>query len=260
MSINWILERVEESTSTNEDLMSRWREGALWEPIARVAAKQSAGRGRMGRSWVSNVNQALTFSVAYPFKKSIADLSGLSLACGLAVIKGISQGTGITEGTLKELGLGLKWPNDIYLGDAKLGGMLIEGGQINASQPTWLVIGIGINLTTDLGIEKNIGRSMASLNQITKEVSIDADVLWLALINELGNTLQTFEQSSFKAFQKDWNQWDIYQNQICQISQQDKISLEGIERGVDDAGYLLLETTNGIQRVISGDVSLRKSS
>jgi BirA family biotin operon repressor/biotin-[acetyl-CoA-carboxylase] ligase len=214
----------------------------------------------MGRSWVSNVNQALTFSVAYPFKKSIADLSGLSLACGLAVIKGISQGTGITQGTLKELGLGLKWPNDIYLGDAKLGGMLIEGGQINASQPTWLVIGIGINLTTDLVIEKNIGRSMASLNQITKEVSIDADVLWLALINELGNTLQTFEQSSFKAFQKDWNQWDIYQNQMCQISQQDKISLEGIERGVDDAGYLLLETTNGIQRVISGDVSLRKSS
>jgi BirA family biotin operon repressor/biotin-[acetyl-CoA-carboxylase] ligase len=166
----------------------------------------------------------------------------------------------MTEGTLKELGLGLKWPNDIYLGDAKLGGMLIEGGQINASQPTWLVIGIGINLTTDLGIEKNIGRSMASLNQITKEASIDADVLWLALINELGNTLQTFEQSSFKAFQKDWNQWDIYQNQMCQISQQDKISLEGIERGVDDAGYLLLETTNGIQRVISGDVSLRKSS
>jgi len=81
-------------------------------------------------------------------------LSGLSLACGLAVIKGISKGTGITEGTLKELGLGLKWPNDIYLGDAKLGGMLIEGGQINSSQPTWLVIGIGINLTADLAIEK----------------------------------------------------------------------------------------------------------
>jgi BirA family biotin operon repressor/biotin-[acetyl-CoA-carboxylase] ligase len=122
------------------------------------------------------------------------------------------------------------------------------------------VIGIGINLTADLAIEKNIGRPMANLNQITQETTIDPDVLWLALINALGDVLQAFENDSFKEFQKDWNQWDIYQNQACQISQQDKISLEGIERGVDDAGHLLIETANGIQRVISGDVSLRKSS
>ncbi len=260
MTINWILERVEESASTNEDLMSRWRDGALWEPVARVAAKQSAGRGRMGRSWVSQANQALTFSVAYPFKKPIAELSGLSLACGLSVIKGISQATEISENALKKLGLGLKWPNDIFLGDAKLGGMLIEGGQVNPTQPTWLVIGIGINLTTDLTIEKNIGRSMASISQINNASKIDADVLWLAIIKELGDTLETFEKSSFKEFQSKWNEWDIFKNQACQISQQDKISVEGIERGVDDAGYLLIETANGIERVISGDVSLRKSS
>ena len=260
MTINWILERVEESTSTNEDLMSRWRGGALWEPIARVAAKQSAGRGRMGRSWVSHTNQALTFSVAYPFKKPIAELSGLSLACGLGVIKGISQATEISENVLKKLGLGLKWPNDIFLGETKLGGMLIEGGQINATQPTWLVIGIGINLTTDPTIEQDIGRSMASISQITNSSKIDADVLWLSIIKELGTILEAFEKSSFKVFQNRWNEWDIFKNQACQISQQDKIFIEGIERGVDDAGYLLIETTNGIKRVISGDVSLRKSS
>jgi BirA family biotin operon repressor/biotin-[acetyl-CoA-carboxylase] ligase len=213
----------------------------------------------MGRSWISNPNQALTFSVAYPFKKPIAELSGLSLACGLGVIKGISQGTGIAEDTLKKSGLGLKWPNDILLGDAKLGGMLIEGGQINATQPTWLVIGIGINLTTDLTIEKDIGRSIAGINQITK-ASIDPEVLWLSIINELGVILETFEKSSFKIFKDKWNEWDIYKNQVCQISQQDKISVEGIEHGVDDTGYLLIETANGIERVISGDVSLRKSS
>ena len=91
-------------------------------------------------------------------------------------------------------------------------------------------------------------------------MSLVFGILALALINALGDVLQAFEKDSFKEFQKDWNQWDIYQNQMCQISQQDKISLEGIERGVDDAGYLLIETANGIQRVISGDVSLRKSS
>lgn len=138
--------------------------------------------------------------------------------------------------------------------------MLIEGGQVNPTQPTWLVIGIGINLTTDLTIEKNIGRSMASISQINNASKIDADVLWLAIIKELGDTLETFEKSSFKEFQSKWNEWDIFKNQACQISQQDKISVEGIERGVDDAGYLLIETANGIERVISGDVSLRKSS
>jgi len=260
MTINWILERVEESPSTNEDLMSRWRDGELWEPIARVAAKQSAGRGRMGRTWVSHADQALTFSIAYPFKKPIAKLSGLSLACGLAVIQGISQATGLSKDALKGLGLGLKWPNDIFLGDAKLAGMLIEGGQVNATQPTWLVIGIGINLRTDLTIEQNIGRSIASISQITNEPKIDADVLWLAIIKELGDVLEAFEKNSFKAFQQEWNKWDIYQNQTCQISQVDKISMEGIERGVDDEGYLLIETPNGIQRVISGDVTLRKAS
>jgi BirA family biotin operon repressor/biotin-[acetyl-CoA-carboxylase] ligase len=137
---------------------------------------------------------------------------------------------------------------------------LIEGGQVNATQPTWLVIGIGINLRTDLTIEQNIGRSIASISQITNEPKIDADVLWLAIIKELGDVLEAFEKNSFKAFQQEWNKWDIYQNQTCQISQVDKISMEGIERGVDDEGYLLIETPNGIQRVISGDVTLRKAS
>ena len=100
---------------------------------------------------------------------------------------------------------------------------------------------------------------MASISQMTKESTIDADVLWLAIIKELGDIFQTFEQQSFKTFQQEWNLWDIYKNQICQISQQDKISMEGLERGVDDEGYLLLETSDGIKRIISGDVSLRKS-
>jgi len=257
MAINWILESVDQSPSTNEDLMVRWRAGELWEPIARKAITQTSGKGRLGRAWVSHAKQALTFSVAYPFKKNISELSGLSLTCGLALIKGISTATGISQSDLKKSGLGLKWPNDIFLNDKKLAGMLLEGGQLDASQATWIVIGIGINLTADKDLEKSIKRPIASLDQINKIKAIDADVLWLAILKELAETIELFEQHSFIKFQEEWNSWDIYKNQNCVIVQNEQLQFEGFERGVDAEGHLLIESNNKLQKIISGDVSLK---
>ena len=257
MAINWILESVDQSPSTNEDLMVRWRAGELREPIARKAITQTSGKGRLGRTWVSHAKQALTFSVAYPFKKSIAELSGLSLACGLAVVKGISKASGISEEDLKKSGLGLKWPNDIFLNGKKLAGMLLEGGQLDASQATWIVIGIGINLTADKHLENSIKRPIASLDQINRVQAIDSDILWSAILKELAETIEVFEQHSFKKFQDEWNSWDIYKNQNCAIIQNEQIQFEGLERGVDAEGHLLIESENKIQKIITGDVSLK---
>jgi len=257
MAINWILESVDQSPSTNEDLMARWRAGQLWEPIARKASTQTAGKGRLGRSWISHPHQALTFSVAHPFKKSISELSGLSLACGLAVIKGISQASGISQEDLKKLGLGLKWPNDIFLNDKKLAGMLLEGGQLDSTKSTWIVIGIGINLTATADLENSIQRPIASLDQISQAKTIDADVLWLATLKELAEIIEIFEQHSFAKLQEEWNSWDSYKNKTCTVIHNDQIQHEGIERGVDDQGHLLIESENKIQKIISGDVSLK---
>jgi BirA family biotin operon repressor/biotin-[acetyl-CoA-carboxylase] ligase len=257
MPINWILENVDQSPSTNEDLMARWRAGELWDPISRKAITQTSGKGRLGRSWISHPQEALTFSVAYPFDKNISELSGLSLACGLAVIKGISQASGISQEDLKKSGLGLKWPNDVFLNNKKLAGMLLEGGQLDATQATWIVIGIGVNLTVDEKLEKSIQRPIASLDQINQLPTIDADVLWLAILKELAETIEQFQQYSFSKFQEEWNSWDIYKNQICAIIHNDQIQYEGFERGVDTEGHLLIESSNKIQKIISGDVSLK---
>jgi BirA family biotin operon repressor/biotin-[acetyl-CoA-carboxylase] ligase len=257
MAINWILESVDQSPSTNEDLMARWRASQLWEPIARKAITQTFGKGRLGRSWISHPHQALTFSVAYPFKKNISELSGLSLACGLAVIKGISQASGISQEALKKLGLGLKWPNDIFFNDKKLAGILLEGGQLDSTQSTWIVIGIGINLTTTSDLEKSIQRSIASLDQISQFKVIDADVLWLAILKELAEIIELFEQHSFAKLQDEWNAWDIYKNKTCTIIHNDQIQHEGFERGVDDQGHLLIESDDKMQKIISGDLSLK---
>jgi BirA family biotin operon repressor/biotin-[acetyl-CoA-carboxylase] ligase len=257
MAINWTLESVDQSPSTNEDLMARWRAGELWEPIARKAIAQTSGKGRLGRSWVSHPHQALTFSAAYPFKKNISELSGLSLACGLAVIKGISQASEISQEDLKQQGMGLKWPNDIFFNGKKLAGMLLEGGQLDSTQSTWIVIGIGINLTANEALENSIKHPIAGLNQISKIKSIDADILWLTILKELGETIELFEQFSFAKFQEEWNSWDIYKDQSCAIIHNEQIQHEGLERGVDDQGHLLIESNRKMQKIISGDVSLR---
>ena len=260
MAINWILESVDQSPSTNEDLMARWRASQLWEPIARKASTQTSGKGRLGRSWISHPHQALTFSVAYPFKKNISELSGLSLACGLAVIKGISQASDISHEDLKKLGLGLKWPNDIFFNGKKLAGMLLEGGQLNSTQSTWIVVGIGINLTANEDLEKSIERPIASLDQLSQLKTIDSDVLWLAILKELAEVIELFEQDSFAQFQAEWNSWDVYKNKTCAIIHNEQIQYEGFERGVDDQGHLLIESDNRMQKIISGEVSLKEKA
>jgi BirA family biotin operon repressor/biotin-[acetyl-CoA-carboxylase] ligase len=86
---------------------------------------------------------------------------------------------------------------------------------------------------------------------------MDADVLWLAILKELAETIELFEQYSFVKFQEEWNSWDIYKNQSCAIMQNEQIQHEGFERGVDDQGHLLIESDNKVKKIISGDVSLK---
>jgi len=106
-------------------------------------------------------------------------------------------------------------------------------------------------------LENSIQRPIASLDQISQVEAMDADVLWLAILKELAETIELFEQHSFVKFQEEWNSWDIYKNQSCAIIQNEQIQHEGFERGVDDQGHLLIESNKRIQKIISGDVSLK---
>ena len=119
--------------STNTELMERARAGRV-EPIALVAEQQSAGRGRMGRQWLSEAPDTgpapLTFSIGLPLAPR--DWSGLSLAVGLAAAQSLHAD------------IQLKWPNDLWLHGRKLGGILIETASMGASR--YAVIGIGINI------------------------------------------------------------------------------------------------------------------
>ena len=261
MTANCILERVAETKSTNDDLLERWRAGTLIDPVARIAHKQTAGKGRAGRAWLANPEDSLCFSLAYPFTRTPAELSGLSLLVGLAVISGIAQACEISESDLRQAGLRLKWPNDLLLNKAKLAGILIEGGQAKAGDTTWMIIGVGINLKNAKAIEENLSNEVkaSALTQISTSLP-DVEYLWLKLIASLEHHLAEFDLYGFKPYQERWMAWDAYQGQAVCISGAGKDPIYGITKGVDETGALLLQQENKTITIHAGDVSLRMQS
>ena len=263
MSPNCILERVNTTKSTNDDLMARWRAGELIDPIARIAHEQTAGKGRTGRVWLSNPEDTLCFSLAHPFHKRPNELSGLSLVIGLAVISGIAAALGVGEAALYQQGLRLKWPNDLLINNAKLGGILIEGGQTNPNSLTWMVIGLGLNLRNADRIshclEAHSSCGAAALDQLVpnQESVPDTEFIWLKLIESFEKHISAFDQHGFAYFKNSWAQWDAHEGQSVCISSAGKESIIGIATGVDDSGALLLKQHDKTISIHAGDVSLR---
>ena len=266
MTANCILERVAETKSTNDDLLARWRAGELIDPVARIAHHQTAGKGRAGRSWLAMPNHSLSFSLAYPFQKKLTELSGLSLLVGLAVVSGIAQACNISETALYQSGLRLKWPNDLLLNNAKLGGILIEGGQAKPSDPTWMIIGIGINLRNakefEISLANQTTQQISSLDQLIPQTTSlpDTEFLWLKLIESLERHLTHFDLQGFGEYQSQWEYWDAFRDQQVFISGANKESVHGLAKGIDCNGALLLQQANQTITVHAGDVSLRVQS
>lgn len=265
MTSNCILERVAETRSTNDDLLERWRAGQLIDPVARIAHKQTAGKGRAGRTWLSNPDDSICFSVAYPFKRSPAQLAGLSLLVGLAVIDGIAKACKLDKTILLQSGLRLKWPNDLLLNNAKLGGILIEGGQAKPTEPSWMIIGIGLNLRNASSIENHLhqpGTKISALEELLPTGSSlpDSEYLWLSLLDSLEQHLQNFDIHGFASYQPIWSRWDAYVNQSVCLSGAGKEPMCGIAKGIGIDGALLLEQDTKVISIYAGDVSLRVQS
>ena len=259
MNWNCILEQVAQTTSTNDDLLIRWRAGELIDPIARMASVQTAGKGRVGRDWQTQLGDSLCFSLAYPFQCSPAQLSGLSLAVGIGVINGISSALNLPLSKLYEMGLRLKWPNDIVLGERKLGGILIEGGQTQPDQATWMVIGVGLNAVKTTMLESVVGKSIAGLEELLiKPAQLPAlDIIWLKILDQLQPILSEFEEQGFAALQKIWLEWDAYANQAVIITSPGMNPQTGIALGVNKLGALILQQGSQQTLIHAGDVSLR---
>jgi len=250
---SFTVEILPELDSTNAELMRRARAGQT-EPSLLVAERQTAGRGRLGRVWLDGAGagegsgaagQSLKFSLGLLLQR--ADWSGLSLAVGVAVAESLLHAA---NKPLSADSLGLKWPNDLWLDECKLGGILIETfGQV---VPRYVVIGVGINIVPPLPA-KDISFSTppAGLDALWPRADAGQALLWI--IPALIAAVQQFDLDGFAPFQARFNALDVLRDAAVHLSD----GSSGTARGVDASGALRVQTANGMQTVSSGEVSVR---
>ncbi|MEO8409594.1 MAG: biotin--[acetyl-CoA-carboxylase] ligase [Propionivibrio sp.] len=242
-----------ESTSTL--LLTRAEQGAPTGAVI-VADRQTAGRGSRGRRWVASPEASLTFSLLWRFAGGVERLSGLSLAVGVAVVRALAS--------LGATGVTLKWPNDILYRDAKLGGILVELQEMRQEmrqgtrKNSLAVIGIGLNLQIPDAVLAGEALALppAALAELLAPLP-ERDVLLARLLGELASVLDRFSAGGFVALREQWLGHHAWQDRPVQVLRDGRVSYEGICRGADADGALLVETATGSQRCLSGDVSLR---
>ncbi|MDX1668320.1 MAG: biotin--[acetyl-CoA-carboxylase] ligase [Limnobacter sp.] len=229
--------------STNSWLLAQLRSQNVACPVAVMAHQQTRGRGRMGRTWHAQRGHSLCLSVALQFRSLppawVTLLTGLKV-CQFLETRGIS-------------GLGLKWPNDLMVGSDKLGGILCESASVSGQAV--LVIGVGVNL---LPVET--GNAATSLSNLGAW-STQSDVISLAkdLAHCLCREVPAGLTGQFDAISNQCRSLDVFMGQPVQIIEGNQITLCGTARGVNEQGAYLIETSQGLQAVSSGDVSLRQA-
>ena len=227
--------------STNTQLLDA---DSARDPQALFAEFQTGGRGRRGRAWISPFGANLYFSLAWSFGAWPRDLPALSLAVGVAIARELrAQGADV----------GVKWPNDLWIGGRKLGGILIEhrgeaGGACRA------VMGIGLNLAMSRAQAGAIDQPWIALEEALGR-RVPRNALAAALLRELHAAVCRFEREGFTPFAPEWNRYDLTAGRSVRVERQPPLT--GIARGIDAAGALIIESGGQHHAIHSGEVSLR---
>ncbi|MFG6486391.1 biotin--[acetyl-CoA-carboxylase] ligase [Roseateles sp. BYS78W] len=231
-----------ECGSTNTEALAHLRDGG--GPLIVSADRQTAGRGRLGRAWQSDQrgdDASLTFSVALPLPAGL-DLSGLSLAVGCTVADVLDPAGDRIR---------LKWPNDLFLDGAKLGGILIETVPLPGER-RGVVIGIGLNLRP---LPADADRSAFASGHAALQ-SLDANATAATTLDRLAPALRAlladFEALGFGPWQLAFSRRDLAAGRPVRVGEQ-----TGIARGVSTSGELLLDTDSGMSIITAGELSLR---
>lgn len=231
--------------STNQYLLDRLSE--LQSGDACVAEYQQAGRGRRGRKWFSPFGSNLYLSMYWRLEQGPAAAIGLSLVIGI-VIAEVLQSLGADK-------VRVKWPNDLYLQDRKLSGILVEvtGKTGDAAQ---IVSGAGINLMMRRVESDVVNQGWISLQEAG--ISIDRNTLAACLIKELRAGFKLFENEGLAPYLTRWEKLDNFINRPVKLIIGDK-EIFGISRGIDAQGALLLEQDGMVKPWIGGEISLRSA-
>ncbi len=237
------LEVFQSINSTNSYLLQQ----SVLNQRARVcvAESQEAGRGRRGNEWLSKPYRNIMLSLSWGFSHWPETITGLGLAVALIVAERLNKDF--------DLGVQIKWPNDLMVADDKLAGILIDvAGE--SSGECHVVVGLGLNVHqpdwSDAGDYRWV--DLASLG-----VQCDRSALVGAIIGDLVEMLKVFESGGFSPLVDRWNALSSYTDRRVRVGGADDW-LEGVMQGVDESGALLIKTHEGrLVRFSDSSVSVR---
>lgn len=230
---------VERCTSTNDLLLKESHTVLL------AAEEQTAGRGRRGRRWHSAPGAGLTFSLGRRIRRPARELAALSLVAGVAAARAL-RALGVRRAALK-------WPNDLLVDGAKLGGILVEartpGGSRNHGG--YAVIGLGINCRRTRGLAARLGREVAFVGDF---VAVSRNEILQTTASALLAALDAFEAGGLQALRAEWEAMDAHAGQRLRVRLADGRVMTGTAGGLAEDGALRLVTRNGVRAVRSGRV------
>ncbi|OCG37344.1 biotin--[acetyl-CoA-carboxylase] ligase [Gilliamella sp. Fer2-1] len=225
--------------STNQYLLDRIDQ--LTSGNCCVAEFQSKARGRRGRKWFSPFGSNIYFSMYWRLDQGIAAAMGLSLVVGIVIAD--------TLRALSGQDIKVKWPNDLYLNDQKLAGILVElAGK--TGDCAHVVIGVGVNLTMTNPDINIVNQKWANLG------NVDRNLLVAQIAKDLKSKLTEFEKYGLTPFINDWNRLDNFTNRPIKLLIGENI-IRGVAKGINEQGALMLEKNGKIDAYIGGEISLR---
>jgi BirA family transcriptional regulator, biotin operon repressor / biotin---[acetyl-CoA-carboxylase] ligase len=246
--------------STNTQLVARESPPAGVAEVL-LAEVQSAGRGRRGRAWLAPPGGAVCLSLSWTFPEMPRDVGALSLAIGVCMLRALKS-AGVAD-------VRLKWPNDVLVGDRKLGGILIEL-RAESAGPVSVVVGIGLNVALGDELLEKIATTGLYATDLHSAIADGADAprgsgshptlsrnaVAAAVIEQCIRGLAEFEREGLRPFVEEWRRADALRGRDVTVHSAE-VGARGLARGIDLSGALLVETPHGLRKFIGGEVTVR---
>ena len=231
--------------STNLHLLNRLSHNSI-HGFTIFAEYQSEGRGRRNKKWISPIGSGVCFSIGWHFEVMPISLELLSLYMGVAVARSLDS-IGIEN-------VGLKWPNDIIVGERKIGGILLDiKGE--STGPLNIVIGIGINYELPKHPPLNIDQPVTDICSTTGE-RFSRNMISAILLSNIFEILYDLELGKNLNLINEWRKYDCYLGRKAALILPNQ-KIIGVLKGVDDQGSLLMLVDGELSSFRSGEVSLR---
>ena len=235
---SWQWLDLEETQSTNDAVVKLYLE--CQQACLVTAKRQTAGRGRRGRSWIS---QEGNLFMSFAFPAPLEDIGRIAVLSGLSVLKTVRY-------FCPNASLKVKWPNDVLAGGGKISGILFE----RAVNGFW-IMGIGINVRSN-PLKSAAGYQTMSLNALG--ATVDRLEVLRQFVAQWDELMYSYQKNGFESLRRQWldNAYNLGKTIIIRQENNEK---QGIFAGLDENGALLLRTEKDVEKILAGDVMLNNN-